>query len=126
MRTLVLLLMICLMPLRAWTGDAMALAHAPALQQITPHPHAHAEAHPCHAGPADHAQPHGPSATQPDKEAAHGHAGACGNCDICHSQIVSDTPPEWRSPELGRALRAEASWAFDSAHAWPCFKPPRA
>ena len=61
-----------------------------------------------------------------DPHSPNGHAAGCGSCDICHSQVTTDTASEWRSPVLGLTLCTDTRWTFDSAHALPCFKPPRA
>lgn len=126
MRRCLMLLMICLLPLRLWAGDVMAMQHAPAVTHEAGMVMA-LSAHASHADAADATADacHG-QAAEPDTPHPPSHAAACGSCDICHSQVATDTPAEWRSPELGQALRAEIRWTFDSAHALPCFKPPRA
>jgi len=136
-RTLVLLLMVCLLPLRAWAGDAMALAHADAWHgaataQATPaQPHAHchgteaAEAadttHATHGG--SHGASHG---SGPDNGHAHDHASACTGCDICHSQVACDAAPVWLAALLPAPPLAHGPLRFASAPPLPRFKPPRA
>ena len=94
MRRLLLALMIVLLPLRGWLGDAMAMdLAAPAMQAVAAHA---ANAEPAHHGGIEH---QADAATPPCHEDAqtpvtthhgsehpadHGH-GHCTACQICHS-----------------------------------------
>ena len=74
MRALVIALMIALLPLRGWVGDAMAQQLAVASVQGS------------HAAPAQHADCalHG----EPAVVDASDHGGNCGDCQVCHTMAM--------------------------------------
>ena len=125
MRRFLMWMMICLLPLRLWAGDAMAVQHAP--------PAAHMvavevavdvaaqDAHPCHGseGPAASDMHHSPA----DNSA---HGGACGDCSVCHGPLAGLAVPAWTAPALPGAVPQTVGWPALSANAPPHLKPPRA
>ncbi|MDP3521965.1 MAG: hypothetical protein Q8S02_15225 [Hydrogenophaga sp.] len=117
MRRFLMWMMICLLPLRLWAGDAMAVQHAP--------PAAHEavvvmaqDAHPCHGADA-------PSDNTTAQAAAE-HSGACGDCSVCHGPLAGLTTPVWAAKTLPAAVPQTVGWPPLSAHALPQLKPPRA
>lgn len=125
MRRTLLLLMIALLPLRAWAGDVMALtvslsAAAAVVQTGVP---------PCHGDSASHT-PSSVEATdvahhtaQTDNHSDHTNAG-CTSCDICHvsalgGPVACSSPP---SPLVG--FSASTSARFSSAVLPGQQKPP--
>ena len=131
MRPLLFVLMIALLLLRGWTGDAMAndMALASLQQQpqqsttktIAAHAHAiSAEAHFDHesAMPATHDCP-GHAA-----DGADGHCQSCDVCQACHSVALTpaalDAAPVFSSRTQPHAKAAR----FASAEASPGHKPP--
>jgi hypothetical protein len=119
-RVLVLLLLVCLLPLRAWAGDAMALAHAHA-QHTTP------VAHATQAGePSAHCHEQATAGTGAHPQAPSSHAPACSGCDICHSQAACDSTLTWIAAPLPSPPLAHGPLRFASALPLPRFKPPRA
>lgn len=118
MRRCLLLLMICLLPLRLWAGDAMAMHHAPAATLETVMAVA-ADAHPCHGAEAS------PDVTG-QTDAGTPHSGACGDCSVCHGPMAGLALPGWATPALPAALPHTLGWSAVSAQEPPQFKPPRA
>ena len=122
-----LALMILLLPLRGWLGDAMATEMAgktmPVMQQqvatkiIAGHAHKTSDAsHLSHETPApesaqallDCAGHSSETALQPT--ASHdGHCGSCQVCQVCHSVALSPPAvilvPAFKAPGLPRAIR---------------------
>jgi hypothetical protein len=133
MRRLLLALMILLLPLRGWLGDAMAMdLAAPAVQAVAVHV---ASAEPAHHGGAEH---HADATTPPCHEdaqasaaahdggehpAGHGH-GHCTACQICHSVAATHggTAPAVSAPR--HAAPATAPARFASAEPRLVAKPP--
>jgi len=118
-RVLVLLLLVCLLPLRAWAGDAMAFAHAHAQPTAS-------VAHAAQAGEASthcHEQATADAAAHP--QAPNSHAPACSGCDICHSQVACDSALAWLASPLPAPPLAQGPLHFASALPLPHFKPPR-
>ncbi len=126
MRRTLLLLMIALLPLRAWAGDVMALtvslsAAAAVVQTGVP---------PCHGDSASHTPSPSVEATdvalhtvQTDSHSDHTNAG-CTSCDICHvsalgGPVACSSPP---SPLMG--FSAPTSTRFTSAVLPGQQKPP--
>ena len=136
MRRALLLLIIALLPLRAWVGDAMALAEVPgtaalhgtAAASAMPPCHAHAASHDGAHATADAAhvatttpgQPHAPN-DAPD--AADPHAG-CSHCDICHSGVLCAARWPGAAMPAPRARPASVDTDFASAPLRGAFKPP--
>lgn len=105
MRTWLLALMILLLPLRGWLGDAMALGSAtvslPSVQStsfLIADNHYSAptsasfgtESHPCH-------ELSGPSGKSPaDRSTEHGACDTCTACQLCHGSAAPPVP--WQVP----------------------------
>lgn len=113
-------LMIGLLPLRLWAGDAMAVQHAPpaapAMGVV-----ATQDAHPCHGSeaPAASEAHHSPSDSPT-------HGGACGDCSVCHGPLAGLALPAWTAPTLPGAVPQTVGWPALNANAPPQLKPPRA
>lgn len=120
MRRLLMWMMICLLPLRLWAGDAMAVQHAPAAAHdvVTVAAVVAQDAHPCHGADA-------PSDTTTAQPAAE-HGGACGDCSVCHGPLAGLTVSLWAAPALPGTRPDTMGWSALSASALPQRKPPRA
>lgn len=134
MRRLLLALMILLLPLRGWLGDAMAMELAvPAMQAVAVHAAEAETAH--HAGfghQADAAAPpcHEDAQAAPatahhgsEHPAGHGH-GHCTACQICHSVAATHraATPAVLAPR--HAAPGTAPARFASAELRGVAKPP--
>ncbi|HRA63462.1 MAG TPA: hypothetical protein PLY50_12610 [Burkholderiaceae bacterium] len=140
MRRCLYVLLILLLPLRAWVGDAMAT------QMSLPAPAHHAMAH---AAVADHG--HGGAATDahahPAPEAIHtaaddcaghmapndadssddaAHCGVCAMCQTCHTVAVLEVVQFPYAGQSRPALPLFAATGFTSADRAPALKPPEA
>jgi hypothetical protein len=110
MRHLMLALLIALLPLRGWMGDAMALGtqHATVVQ-VTSAMHADCAGH--HAGSVEATSSHSTNHT-------------CHACDVCHSPAFAPMNGlTWTSPR-GPVPQPERSERFASAVPQPGIKPP--
>jgi len=121
------LLLIALLPLRGWVGDAMAgqmLVQQIAAAQAGGAPASHAAPH-HHAAAMDHdCMNHGvapeaaPAAQSPQD------CPTCASCQVCSAvALVFDAT----APPLSHAPSATPSWAghgYPSAERAPAFKPP--
>ncbi|MGV3493509.1 MAG: hypothetical protein ACO1OY_06545 [Ramlibacter sp.] len=134
MRRWLLLVMVLLLPLRAWVGDAMA---GQMLQQAMP-PAAHAMAQPAtapaaphhaHAGPTLHHDcDEAPAATgQPDPgdDAAMGDCPTCASCQACSAVALSPAHSALPLPSFPHAPPHGGTGAHASAEQPHAFKPPR-
>jgi hypothetical protein len=143
MRRWLLIVMVLLLPLRGWVGEAMAgqmlQQHAAivsaAAGESASHVHAHARAeapaHPRGDGRAqahdcDHAQGHAPAASD-GAQHANGHADCttCASCQVCSSVALSSVawlpaPVAYSHPQ---PKAAQPSYA--SAEPALAYKPPR-
>lgn len=135
MRTLLLALMIALLPIRGWLGDAMAIEMAqhtlPAAAVVAEEA---AQAH-CHeameAGHGDHAgmdttahHDHEDSSTNSDHGTDHQGCGACTACQVCHTVALGGIPLidiVHGAPQAPPAAHADR---FASAEPVPGLKPP--
>lgn len=116
MRRFLMWMMICLLPLRLWAGDAMAVQHVPAethevMMAMAP------EAHPCHGAE---------NSTQKASEPVKDRGSACGDCSVCHGPLAGLTVPGWAAPALPEVRPHALGWSALSAIAPPQLKPPRA
>ena len=143
MRHFVLALMIVLLPLRGWAGDAMATqmaSNAIAMESGA------ARAHEMSAGAtfysqkeyaeASHAVPHAVSdchelpAAQPTGQgeaataATSDHCGTCQACQACHTVALSPSAPTETASSTPPQLRPTHAAAFTSAAAALGQKPP--
>jgi hypothetical protein len=123
MRVLFMAMLIALLPLRGWVGDAMALQPgkhdvqpAAALTAVT-------DVQDCH----DHAEAAGHGADQGGHEtgSAHADCGSCSACQICHSPALAVAPPAaFASPDMAAAMPRFAPRPLASAEPAPDIKPP--
>jgi hypothetical protein len=134
MRTLLLALMIALLPLRGWVGDAMALdmvaeaLHTPtdAIKSVATGTHStghgdHFEAH--HADCTGHAM----AAAAPTHDTAGAHGANCAShadCQLCHSVALAPLPLTLAPTALPVAMPPLALAGFVSAEPSRGFKPP--
>ena len=140
MRTLLLALMIVLLPIRGWLGDAMAfemarhsLPAAAAAVSVASSASMATEAH-CHEGMAadddgaltmdmnmaDHTGGHDHS----DNGAGHQGCGTCTACQVCHTVALGGTPLIDIVHGAPQAPPAAHAARFASAEPAPGLKPP--
>lgn len=125
MRVWLLALMIALLPLRGWVGDAMALAAWPAAAAAAS---ATEQVPPCH-GDTTTTLVHGQDAhavgTAPLSHDSDGsdHAG-CNSCDICHSTVLGGHVAFAGALQAPTARPAPAHSRFASAVLPGQHKPP--
>ena len=118
MRRWLVLLMLVLLPLRGWVGEAMA---GEMIQQQLHGPHAaaqHAMDHDCagHAGHAGH----------PDHEAAKADpCSTCASCQVCSAVALAVPLRTVPCASFGHAPPRFEAPAFASAERQLAFKPPK-
>lgn len=126
MRHLVLALMIALLPIRGWVGDAMAA------QMLADRMGTAAQALPPQAPPGEAQAAHedcpGHAAQAPDTQAgpaaAHEACASCVTCQVCSSAAFAVSRPDARAHPLPHARPDAGGAAFASAEASPVLKPP--
>jgi hypothetical protein len=119
MRTLLLALMIALLPIRGWLGDAMAL-------ELVQHSLPAAAAH-CHdALDASGGMDMSDQATTHDSDhgAGHQNCGTCGICQVCHTVALDGMPRFDIAHTAPHAPPASYPARFASAEPAPGLKPP--
>jgi hypothetical protein len=127
MRTLLLALLIALLPLRGWMGDAMAMepVHSATMQHTASAPHAeepcptHAHAMPMDDGAVD--------ASSIDADLLAGHAPGCDDCKVCqlcHGTALSLLPTPLHLPSLARSAPQSQALNLSSVVLTPQHKPP--
>jgi hypothetical protein len=115
MRTLVIALMIALLPLRGWVGDAMAAQTAlPVLQAHTHTDASHVDC-PLHGASAE---------AQIASDDGTDSTAGCVACQICHTVAMEAAPLRLAVLSLPRAVLASASSTFASAERALSVKPP--
>ena len=135
MRTLFLALMIALLPVRGWLGDAMAIEmvrHSmPAAEAVAGVAQAATEAH-CHeagdmamnamdnASHADHAMGDGGD----NDHASHQGCGTCTACQVCHSVALGGTELRGIAHDAPQAAPAAPAARFASTEPFLGLKPP--
>jgi hypothetical protein len=128
MRIFWLTLMVVLLPLRGWTGDAMATGMAGEQAQITFHAAAHAK----DTHEEDHAH-HGQAIQTSPECAGHGSEagtqadGVCESCSACHAchALALLVPANLLAPlPAGSTPASTGADRFASADAAPGQKPP--
>lgn len=141
MRRFLMWMMICLLPLRLWAGDAMAVQHVPpAASAVTVATSPYA-AHPCHGVDVASAETHEPAAHHSKVhggahdstldstfafEPGNPHNSSCGDCSVCHGPLAGLSVPAWTAPQQAGALPQALGWNALSASPLPQLKPPRA
>jgi cytochrome c553 len=115
MRAFVIALMIALLPLRGWVGDAMAAQMALPLVQAAAHAGASHVDCPLHGASAqmDQAQDDG---TDQD--------GACTVCQACHTLALEASAPSSAIQDPARIVASIAAPDFASADRALSVKPP--
>lgn len=137
MRTLFLALMIALLPVRGWLGDAMAIEmvrHSmPAAEAVAGVAQAATEAH-CHeagdmamnamdnASHADHAMADGHGGD--GDHASHQGCGTCTACQVCHSVALGGTELPGIAHDAPQAAPAAPAARFASTEPFLGLKPP--
>jgi hypothetical protein len=133
MRFLLLALMIALLPVRGWTGNAMAVdmaAQAVAKAQKAGVAAASPEAAPGADAsmPADcpmHAQVQVDDAASTDApQAGGGHCNACDTCELCLALATSTWPDAAPTAFTRHAKPLAIGHGFSSADRFSSFKPP--
>ncbi len=135
MRSLWIALLIALLPLRGWVGDAMAVAMMPTPASTTAPvaqaseadcPHTaiaghHATAHTSDGvAPSDHAGTHGDDAAH----SGHGNASAHLLCDVCNGPVLTTAATPTAAAAVEHGLRIERKQAFASLAPRHVIKPP--
>lgn len=139
MRTLFLALMIALLPVRGWLGDAMAIEmvrHAmPAAEAVAGVAQAATEAH-CHeagdmamtamdnASHAEHAMADGHGDGSDSDHASHQGCGTCTACQVCHSVALGGTELPGIAHDAPQAAPAAPAARFASTEPFLGLKPP--
>jgi len=136
MRHLLLALLIALLPLRGWVGDAMATQMAAGqlqhqqTQAAPPASHGH-EAMEAHAGHEEASTEVSVTlhdcAGQADESGSHaadGHCETCAACQACHTVALSPTAPGLVAAFSAPTLPRQAADQFASADAALGQKPP--
>ncbi|MES2249380.1 MAG: hypothetical protein V4645_19055 [Pseudomonadota bacterium] len=134
MRTLLLALMIALLPIRGWLGDAMALEmvrHSlPAAEAVVAAANGIAESH-CHEATMEADTGHDMAAmhdSSGDSQQSHGtdHAncGTCVACQVCHTVALGGMPLVDTPHAAPQAPPAAHAARFASAEPVLGFKPP--
>ena len=137
MRHLLLVLMIALLPLRGWMGDAMATSMAAgqlqqqqvAAKMIATHTHeAGAEGHFGHEAAAPEAvqaaHDCAGDAADESSHAAGAHCESCAACQACHAVALSHSAPDLNPVFNTPTLPHAAADQFASAEAALRQKPP--
>ena len=134
MRHLLLILMIALLPLRGWAGDAMATGMAAGqvaqmrVATVNIASQAHAASVTAHF---DHETPVSDSVRTVADCAGHGaddtdasHCDTCSACQVCHTVALANSTPKLASIFQAFALPHSAADQFASADAALRQKPP--
>jgi hypothetical protein len=131
MRFLLLALMIALLPVRGWMGNAMAvdmasqiLAKAQKTGSAVP---ASAVADADASMPADcpmHAQSADKAAADTDAQASGVHCNACDTCELCLALATSTWPDLLPTAFTPHAAPLATGYRFSSADSFSSLKPP--
>jgi hypothetical protein len=131
MRTLLLALLIVLLPVRGWIGDAMALESVHSAPPQTAHHaeamHAHAMHEHMHDAGDDFDSFMHAEAAEANEHAAHSHAASCGDCKVCqlcHGTAASLLPTSLQLPPLPRSAPQSQQPHLSSLALTPAQKPP--
>jgi hypothetical protein len=131
MRILLLALMIALLPVRGWMGNAMALdmaSQAVAKAQKTGSPVPASVVIDADASmPADcpmHAQFADKAAAGTDVQAGGVHCNACDTCELCLALATSTWPDAAPLAFAPHVAPLAAGYRFSSADSFSSFKPP--
>jgi hypothetical protein len=116
MRHLLLALMIALLPIRGWMGDAMALAMLVAPAQTMHHEASGTD----HTMAGDHAQGHEHNASQQDSGGEHTHK----SCEVCNGPAMALSVPAVPALPAQHGLLAPPAERFASSEPHRSIKPP--
>ena len=110
-------LLVALLPWRAWAWATMHAPSPPATTWLAPSAHTPAQA-PCHAEPARSgdaaATPENPSSPQ-----------ACSHCDLCHAGLAPLPQPELATQFRPEAPSVAVRLGLDRGRIDTPFRPPR-
>lgn len=123
MRRWFVLLLIALLPLRGWVGEAMAgemLGQHVAAAAATQAQQAQAHSHDCmgHQAAADL------GGEQETVQSASGDCPTCASCQVCSSVVLSVDAARLPAAAFGNTLVPRMGTRFASAEPAPAFKPP--
>jgi len=132
MRHFVLALMIALLPLRGWVGDAMAMEIAAgtltesvsALESDEHHARPARVDAALDAANAIHADCPGHAPAPDGTPYASSDCKTCADCQICHSVALTPSLPQLASAAVSAVQPLAAAPLFASAERAPGFKPP--
>ena len=134
MRHVILVLMIALLPLRGWVGDAMAMeliparmvAHALQADESMPAPAHHGAmgAAGMAAPPPMHADCPGHAGAPDEAQPKAADCSTCTACQICHAVALTPFFPHLAPAPLPANRPLAATHHFASAERAPGFKPP--
>lgn len=136
MRPLFFALMIALLPLRGWMGDAMAMEMASqqifAMQSIASNEESTGASGHLHVNSEEpHTECHGHAGAAADvnvsespDSAMHDHCNTCGACQICHTIAVTAMTGMMVESAMPHVLRPAGGIQFASAVSAPHLKPP--
>jgi hypothetical protein len=119
MRRFVLALLIVLLPLRGWVGDAMAMEMATQAQTEPASAHESAV-----AGNAMHADCAGHAALQESEPQTQSHCESCSACQICHTVAMTSSIATLAAVHVPLAQPQAGAPLFSSAERAAGFKPP--
>lgn len=132
MRRWLLLVLVLLLPVRAWVGDAMA---GDMLQQhlasaVTHEAHAQAAAEASQHSAAHDCDEHRQAAVEPAADEAsagpaHADCATCASCQACSSVALSPAPPAAAGSSIAHPQPRAVVLAYASAEPALAFKPPR-
>ena len=123
MRRLFIALMIVLLPVRGWLGDAMAMEmtqhalHAGTAATAMAAHDAHGAVPDCHGAAAE-------SPAEAPAAASHDGCGTCTACQVCHTVALADVFPSQPARGAPHVLVPAPATGFISAEPAPGFKPP--
>ncbi len=124
-RRLLFVLLMLLLPLRAWAGDAMAvsmLAPPPATPAAVAVAQAPCPGHAAEAGDSRHGSPSG-SLAAGDEDTIHLH-GACDACEVCHGPVMARSAAFEPAPAVRGLPPASPAERFASSVPDRRIKPP--
>lgn len=126
MRRWLVLLLVLLLPMRAWVGEAMAgeMLHLPAAVMAAGHAaEAPPQGHGPHADCAGHAHASG---AQPDAQPAFDpDCRTCASCQACSAVALAAQLPVRAAASFSHPQPQAVPLAFSSAEPHLAFKPPR-
>jgi|GEM_PF-3247249 len=119
-----LLLLICLLTLRVWVGDAMAFASLPALQGSASMATTGQALPPCHEATVLVSAAQTQALQAPQDAGPADQSGPCNACQVCHLPLLAWALPACLGGPLPQAVHTAPVARFQSAHLAPHLKPP--